>query len=77
MTLKELYLLFTSGNLTSCSIVSAPLCPQFYELHFERKNKDVIILKTQRGGSRRFRSIDTAMNVSKSIGFRIATIRII
>jgi hypothetical protein len=75
MQTKEIKIRFDAGTLSACTIVDFPLEQGAYALMFSQKNKSTsITMKAQRGGMRKFKSIDGAATAAKHIGFRKITI---
>lgn len=77
MLLKEIQLLFDDGSMNQCTITDAPLAEGLYNLCFARRGKkEDVLLETQRGGVRNFKSYDAAILVAKEVGFRNISIEV-
>jgi hypothetical protein len=70
---KEVQLLFDSGELKKVSIVPALMSKGWY-LQFDRKHGDAFALNAQRVSPRTFKTLDSAVEVARKIGFREARI---
>jgi len=72
---KEIKLLFDNGVITSATIVESPV-DHGYWIHFTDKTRPLtpLILDTQRGDRRSFKSLDSCWNTISKIGLKRATI---
>lgn len=76
MQLKELQLLFHSGNLKGCDVVRAPLSPGKWSISCNRKNDVPVMLMAQRGNVREFSGLDSALKLVMEIGFNRFTVTV-
>ena len=68
---KEIKILFDGGALSRVSVIHMPALSGFtYQFYYKDKRLDPIMLMTQRGDQKVAKTLDSAMQQLRRIGFR-------
>jgi len=74
MQIKDFKLLFPTGDLVKAEVVPAPMASGFNLLFYRKGTKTPQAVEAQRGGIRKFTTIDTAVANASKVGFKSVTV---
>ena len=67
---KDIKNLFDGGALSRVSVIHMPMLAGFtYQFYYKEKKRDAVTMMTQRGDQKVARTLDSAMQQLKRIGF--------
>lgn len=70
MQIKDFKLLFPTGDLVKAEVVPAPMASGFNLFFYRKGRKTPEVVDAQRGGIRKFSTIDTAVANAAKVGFK-------
>lgn len=74
MQIKDFKLLFSTGDLVKAEVVPAPMESGFNLFFYRKGRKAPEAVEAQRGGTRNFTTIDTAVANAAKVGFKSVSV---
>ncbi|NOI06980.1 hypothetical protein [Vibrio anguillarum] len=74
MQIRDFILLFPTGDLVKAEVVPAPMDSGFNLLFYRKSSSNPVPVFAQRGGVRRFSTIDAAVSNAHRVGFSNVTV---